>query len=200
MPLATALHTGRAGQRRPAGLAWPNSVSQFGSGKGALSQLGPRSVLPVTASFLTKQPLSTPPKMHCPCPQRRQMLASLHQQFQPCLLRALGRGVLSLGWQRRTASLSLISPTENALLPQCWPRSAGRIRHLLGEGHSCTVPRGYLPGQGAWEGPSTRGSRTRKNNMFFLLCLCCPCSQDSTLLLIFSLILVQELGEAGEDS
>lgn len=189
---------GRA--EKPAGVVWPSSGSQRRPGKGALSQLGPRPVLPVTAAFLTKQPLSTPPKMHCPCPQRRQMSASLRQRFQPCLLQALERGTLSSGQQHTATSLSRFlhrkHPPSPALASE-WrphPSPAWGGPQLYG-------PRGATyQGRGAWEGTQhPRQSHKEKQDVPSPL-PCCPHSQDSTLFLIFSLILVQELGEAGENS
>lgn len=79
-------------------------------------------------------------------------------------------------------------------------------RHLFGERYSCVVPKGVTyQGRAAprvlGRGPPPKAAGQGRNAMFFPGLYCPrPHPQDSTLFLIFSLILVQELGEAGDDS
>lgn len=162
--------------------------------------------MPTQAPLLTKQPLSTSPKMR-PSPGPGSCGPPSAKRWD-CLHRGLeGEAFDHGGWQ----SSALPSPRKTPSPPKGLGLggSGGSSRattggHLCRERHSCAVIPG-LPVRWGFSPGCTGGARGRRQlDSEETTCSLPrprgPHARGSALFFIFSLILVQEFGEAGEES
>lgn len=200
-----------AGPTPAAGLGLGAPLSQRQAWKRSrVSRPRPGAMLPVQASFLTKQPLSTAPKTHPPPPPPRRVSGChyLGANSTRAVCAELGRQALGHQGQQNTAlALGERSIRPEAALPHKRAGPQRRPGHLCGVRSPAQLcgPQGLptraglLPGV-LRRGPTVRGSWTRKKQDV-LSPPVLPCgSQGSTLFFVFSLIFIQKLGKAGEDS